>query len=429
MSADTITVLAPKGCSYLAFIETEPAMFAPFSVESIALVSEFSQRLMSDSRAKSFGDLIALAYWFRKAHLFELKQNFINQNQGCRRQARGLAFHITPANVDTMFVYSLFLSLLVGNSNIVRVSSKKSQKQDIIIDVLNQLLCDTTNTTSNNPAAQSVLIINYPHNSQINDELSQLADIRLIWGGDQTIKTLSQSSTKPTCIDLKFADKYSSALIDASVLKDAGEQTFNQLVSHFVNDAYLYGQQACSSPRTVFWLNGEKQQAIIERFWRCVDGVLNEKRHTFDHGIQTADQLNKVTKSQQLAIDYGVTFKSVNLRWVTCVEFANAPISQDARALHCGNGLFYQVALKQLNDLASMLADNEQTLSYFGLEHKQISHALEHKQISHALEQAAGAVNRIVPIGCALTFSTVWDGYDLPQSLTCEYHKGNKSKH
>jgi hypothetical protein len=425
MSVDTIAVLAPKGRAYQAFIEAKSTVFTPFSTDCVDFVSEFSHRLMSDSRAKSFGDLIALAYWFRKSHLIELKRDFFSKNKDSDRIARGLAFHITPANVDTMFVYSLFLSLLMGNSNIVRVSSRSSAetnsnpgsnpRQDIIIDVLNQLLKDT-----NNPVAQSVLIISYPHSSQINDRLSQLADIRLIWGGDQTIKTLLQSPTKPTGVDLKFADKYSSALIDAVVLNDADEQVFNRLVSHFVNDAYLYGQQACSSPRTVFWLNSDRQQAIIERFWQAVDDVLCEKGRTFDHGIQTADQLNKVTVSQQLAIDYGVTFKSANLRWVTCVAFTNAPMTQAARTKHCGYGLFYQVALNHLNDLTSMLADNEQTLSYFGL---------DHNEISDALEQAPDAVDRIVPIGCALTFSTVWDGYDLPLSLTREYNEGNESKH
>ncbi|MCJ8272275.1 MAG: hypothetical protein MJK04_23100 [Psychrosphaera sp.] len=414
MSADTIininttiTVLAPKGRSYQMFIEAKPALFTPFSADCVDFVSEFSHRLMTDSRAKSFGDLIALAYWFRKAHLNQLKQDFVSQNQGSTRVARGLAFHITPANVDTMFVYSMFLSLLMGNSNIVRVSSKKSPssnpRQAIIIDVLNLLLSDT-----DNPVAQSVLIISYPHNSQINDQLSKLADIRLIWGGDQTIKTLSQSQTKPSGVDLKFVDKYSSALIDATALNDADEPTFNALISHFVNDAYSYGQQACSSPRTVFWLNGEAQQPIIERFWQAVDGALDG---TFDHGIQTADQINKITVSQQLAIDYGVIFKSVNHRWVTCVEFTEIPITQAARAKHCGNGLFYQVALKRLADLPLQLADNEQTLSYFGF---------DRDEINQALEQASGAVDRIVPIGSALTFSTVWDGYDLINSLSRE---------
>ena len=36
---------------------------------------------------------------------------------------RGLALHITPANVDTMFLYSFAVSLLAGNLNVVRDSA------------------------------------------------------------------------------------------------------------------------------------------------------------------------------------------------------------------------------------------------------------------------------------------------------------------
>ena len=37
----------------------------------------------------------------------------------------GLAFHITPSNMPTNFAYSLLFGLLSGNSNIIKVPSRK----------------------------------------------------------------------------------------------------------------------------------------------------------------------------------------------------------------------------------------------------------------------------------------------------------------
>ena len=46
------------------------------------------------------------------------------------RFPRGLVFHVPPANVDTIFVYSWALSALAGNSNVVRISSRSAGAAD-----------------------------------------------------------------------------------------------------------------------------------------------------------------------------------------------------------------------------------------------------------------------------------------------------------
>ena len=52
----------------------------------------------------------------------------------------GLVFHITPANIPTNFVYSLIFGLLTGNSNILKVPSKKFKEIDIICNVLKKII-------------------------------------------------------------------------------------------------------------------------------------------------------------------------------------------------------------------------------------------------------------------------------------------------
>ena len=62
---------------------------------------------------------------------------------GSLRVPRGLAFHLPPTNVDTLFVYSLMASFLVGNLNVVRVSrNRRSEQVTLLCEVLRAVLAE-----------------------------------------------------------------------------------------------------------------------------------------------------------------------------------------------------------------------------------------------------------------------------------------------
>ena len=42
-----------------------------------------------------------------------------------------------------------------------------------------------------------ISIITYDHEDEINAELSQISDLRIIWGGDDTIRFFKKYLTKP----------------------------------------------------------------------------------------------------------------------------------------------------------------------------------------------------------------------------------------
>jgi len=65
-----------------------------------------------------------------------------------------------------------------------------------------------------------------------------------------------------------------------------------------------------------------------------------------------------------------------------------------------------------LEGLPQLLTEKDQTLSYFGFAREEIRNL--------ALSLPKRAVDRIVPIGSALNFSTVWDGCDLLQTFSRE---------
>lgn len=54
----------------------------------------------------------------------------------------------------------------------------------------------------------------YEHDREINDTLSQIADTRIIWGGDVTIHEIRKSRLNAWAHDICFADRYSLAVVD-----------------------------------------------------------------------------------------------------------------------------------------------------------------------------------------------------------------------
>jgi hypothetical protein len=62
-----------------------------------------------------------------------------------------------------------------------------------------------------------------------------------------------------------------------------------------------------------------------------------------------------------------------------------------------------------LDQVAQWATDSDQTVAHFGFE----------PDVLRAFAVAAGArgVDRVVPIGQALTFGPVWDGHDLVDDL------------
>jgi hypothetical protein len=117
---------------------TEPAqLVAPFAPEDFAYCQALSEALLKDPQSRDYPDLIALGFWLRQANLIPLLAPY--QHQDCFRQPLGLIFHSAPANVDSLFVYSGILSLLCGNKNVIRLSSRSGGSTALLIEKIRNL--------------------------------------------------------------------------------------------------------------------------------------------------------------------------------------------------------------------------------------------------------------------------------------------------
>jgi hypothetical protein len=67
-----------------------------------------------------------------------------------------------------------------------------------------------------------IALIKYGHSAETNRYLSSIADVRVIWGGDETIREIREFSLKPRATEITFADRYSLAVIDSDTYMGYG---------------------------------------------------------------------------------------------------------------------------------------------------------------------------------------------------------------
>jgi hypothetical protein len=253
--------------------------------------------------ARKYPELMALAFWMRKANLARLERSFIEEVGQRLLVPRGTVFHLAPSNVDTIFIYSWFLALLSGNRNIIRISSKRSEQSFALIQTIIDLLDDAKHSD----IAIRNLLIRYPANDEITSSLSAVCDVRVIWGGNNTVEQIRSIPIPPTSLDIAFANKYSIAIIHAQewILKSDFYRAAE--VEKFWNDAYWFDQMGCSSPRLVLWVgNKELVDRAAQNFWELLDLLLEKKQTRFTD----ADYVNKLMAVDSLAINNKIKIHS-----------------------------------------------------------------------------------------------------------------------
>lgn len=375
--------------------ETKP--FIPFSVDVLAFTQALSKRLV---RMRNMPEIVALGFWLRKANITEMKIAWAVENTDKMVKSRGTVFHIAPSNVDTIFVYSWMLSLLAGNRNVIRMSSKEQGN-----DLLEAILVELANPLFQKIANQTI-ICTYGHEENATEILSELCHTRVIWGGDATIQKIRQIPLAPMANELVFPDRFSLAALSGTQVNQLSDENLNKLLEQFYNDVFWFDQMACSSPRLVTWI-GERFEidSAKARFWSSFEKMVQSKKYE----LMAATQVLKYTTSLWLATESQVNTVQ-NEQYFSRIQLTNIP--SEARERHCGGGLFFEYDLERLADLAQVIIDKDQTLAYFGFSLSDLHIFID------AIETRG--IDRIVPIGQALNFDGVWDGQSFLKSFTRE---------
>ncbi|MBQ9043052.1 MAG: hypothetical protein IJ111_09625 [Eggerthellaceae bacterium] len=371
---------------------SERALFAAprrvLDQRDIDLLAEVSLRLMSNPAAKALPDVVSFAFWCRRAHLRALAEE--RADLGCSI-GRGLAFHVAPSNVPVNFAFSWAFSLLAGNACVVRVPSKSFPQVDLI--------CDTADAAMREADDARTAFVSYDSASDTTAILSAMADVRVLWGGDATVSRIRALPSKPRCVDVAFADRYSVALIDSCAVGALDDAGLASLANNFYNDTYLMDQNACSSPMTVAWTGGDT--AAKRRFWGSV-----RERAVQGYDLQGAVATGKYVQLCRDAMDGRLRESARFDGWLDVVRLNLADVADGSLDGYRGRGgYFYELDVSDFSDVAPLLGQSCQTVVYFGVDPRHVR--------EQVLDAGQCGVDRIVPVGKAMDIDAIWDGMDL----------------
>lgn len=394
LNSNDIQILCKGGCAF----EDMPGLKAlrPFDNAVCGFLADLSSEIMKTPEAKQYPDVVTFGFFCRRGNIQRLKEEYSDRMDN--RLGRGTSFHIAPSNVPINFAYSLVAALLAGNACIVRASAKPFRQIDLVCECISRAAAIENNAD----IAKYISVVRYPHSREINDYFSSIADVRVVWGGDATIAELRQSPLPPRAVEIAFADRYSLAAINSEAVVET--ENLQQLAHDFYNDTYLYDQNACSSPRLIYWLGSQEHtKAAQEKFWGAVHEFISPKYKT-----EPVIAVDKYTAACRMAIDFGADIKLGSDNLISRISVKT--LAPDYPGYRCAGGSFIEYRSENIDELKSIVTRKYQTLSYFGIDRQKLADMI--------INNGLCGIDRIVPIGKTADFSLTWDGYDLIMQMS-----------
>ena len=369
---------------------------APFASERIDLVAGVADALLGSRQSTVSGPAAHFAFWTRRAALAKIAANFAARvPQHALARPRGLVFHLPPQNVETVFLYSWALSYLAGNANIVRLPQAISARMRAIVDLFLERL--------EAAGDESQLFVHYPSQGDLGAKISARSDARVVWGGDAKVALFAPLPLRNGGKSIWFGDRFSFSTVNGAALDKLDDVALRALAKKLHNDVFVFDQMACSSPHALYIVGEAATHAAGVR--RLLDASALEWTMD-DPAGRIGHAIGKMTAAFYAAGSGRAS--SVNWQNTNLTSFvASAPERQDLRV---GGGFLGVVFVRSLDEVASFIRESDQTITYFGWERGEVE--------AVAASRTGPGVSRWAPIGTALDFDFIWDGYDIPFELT-----------
>ena len=333
---------------------SENISLEPYNEKILDFLSDLSKVLNLNKSSKNFPDVITLAFYCRKQNLLNLKNKFLVKS---KRLGLGLLFHITPSNIPTNFAYSLLFGLLTGNSNTVKVPTKKFDQIDIICKSIKKVLNVKKYSSLKNMI--SIIRYNSEDNEEITRKISEECDARIIWGGDKTINQIRKIPIKARTVDIPFPDRYSLCVINSNEILKLDKIKLNSLVNKFFNDTYIVDQNACSSPQLIYW-TGNKNKEAKNIFWRSLQDIVKKK-----YAPPSLAAIDNYTNLCSYLINLK-NLKYYNIYDKSIYVIGLKKINLETNSLRGKWGFFFEYESNNFNNILNLVDKKCQTLTYFG---------------------------------------------------------------
>ena len=400
--AGRVRVLAPAddAAGLAGFLDAaRDARAEPFAAARMDTLGRLSAALLADPVLRRDPASVSVAYWLRRAHLARLAEEHARRaatEPDVLRVPVGRVLHLAPSNVDTLFIYSWALAYLCGNASVVRLS----QESGIVVEALLRVIGSVASVDAELRASNR--FVTYGHDDEITAALSAWCAHRVIWGGDAAVSAIRPLPLPPHASERVFGSKYSFAVIDAARFDAAPEEERARVAAGFFNDLFWFDQMACSSPHVVFWIGpAHAAESTARDFERALQAEVG--RRGFEPPVSSA--VHRRTYAFGLAASADVRIVLEHPGFVGVHLRDRAALDKDV----CGGGLLRHVPVSELSEVLGFVDEGDQTLTHWGIDGVTLR--------DFAAQAGARGLDRVVPIGEALAFDVVWDGFHLVDDM------------
>lgn len=265
-----VTGLSPAALEQMAgeLRETQRRLRAVPIDDIIGLCDAAGRALAHSGRSADDGSFGFLSSWIRRRNLENLCDlafrgdrasidGFVPIRPGSRKlhraHPRGLVVHWLAGNVAVLGVISIVQALLAKNASLAKVPANEEGALALFLEVLgsSQYTRPGGEVVEGGILSRAVRMVYLARDDQeCARTLSQLADVRVAWGGRDAVVSVTSLPRRFDAEDIVFGPKTSLAVVGAEMLSD--EKNARRTARLLALDTVALDQRGCNSPHTIF---------------------------------------------------------------------------------------------------------------------------------------------------------------------------------
>ncbi len=168
-------------------------------------------------------------------------------------EPRGLVSHWLAGNVPLLGMLALAQSMVTRNANLLKAASTFSSVLPALLETFRglEIASPSGRVLRGDDLLAATAVIYFPRDDQeAAAQLSQLADVRLAWGGREAIESVLALPRRYGSEDIIFGPKLSFMVIGRERL--ATPRLVKRTARGAATDSSVFDQYACASPHTIF---------------------------------------------------------------------------------------------------------------------------------------------------------------------------------
>lgn len=318
-----------------------------------------------------------------------------------RSTSRGLVCHWLAGNVRVLGMFVLIQSILAKNVNILRVSSRDNGGFQALLKAFEdeEYVTPGGYRITGNDLLKTIALVFFNHNDvNAGRKMSELADVRIAWGGAEAVSTVAAFPSKYDCEDIIMGPKLSLSVIAMETISD--ERKAKKLARKIAVDASVFDQTGCASTHNVFVEAGGNISP--EEFASYLAEGMIKVGKQIPKGTMTPEEYSAVHSIRGIYDFKGKVFGDEESVWTVLYDEEvelNKPVYSRVVFVH---------SVDKLEDVLLFITDDIQTI---GLA------ATGRKATRFATQASENGAIRFPAPGRMLNFESPWDGIFIMDRL------------